>query len=63
MISIVPLAQERGISVAKSSTLLSVLGAMSIAGKFLLAVIGDRIDRVKLLALIFCFLACPAARF
>ena len=57
VISIIPIAQDAGISVAKSATLLSVLGAMSLAGKALLAVVGDWIDRVKALALIFCFLA------
>ena len=61
VISIVPIAQDAGISVTKAATLLSVLGAMSVAGKLLLAVIGDRIDRVKTLALIFCFLALSCA--
>ena len=61
VVSIVPIAQEAGISVARSATLLSVLGAMSLAGKGLLAVIGDRIDRVMALVLIFCFLALSCA--
>lgn len=53
--SIVPLAQEGGISVTKASTLLMVLGVMSLLGKLLLAVIGDRIDRVFALMAIFLF--------
>jgi len=57
VISIIPIAQEGGISVTKSATLLSVLGACSLAGKGLLAVIGDWIDRVLALALIFVFVA------
>jgi MFS family permease len=61
VISIVPIAQDAGISVTKSATLLSVLGFMSLAGKGLLAVIGDWIDRVKALALTFCFLAFSCA--
>jgi MFS family permease len=55
VISIVPIAQEGGISVTKAATLLSVLGACSLAGKALLAVIGDWIDRVFSLSLIFVF--------
>ncbi|MGE3692597.1 MAG: MFS transporter [Novosphingobium sp.] len=54
-ISIVPLAQESGISVEASSTLLMVLGAMSLLGKLVLAWIGDRIDRVLTLVAIFLF--------
>ena len=61
VISIIPIAQDAGISVTKSAYLLSLLGAMSVAGKGLLAVVGDRIDRVKTLALIFCFLAVSCA--
>ncbi len=53
--SIIPLAQESGISVTKASTLLSILGAMSLLGKLGLAVIGDKIDRVVALMAIFLF--------
>jgi len=60
-ISIVPLAQEGGISVTKSATLLSILGAMSLFGKLVLAWIGDRIDRVLTLVLIFLFQAFACA--
>lgn len=55
VISLVPLAQESGISVAASSTLLMLLGIMSLLGKLVLAWLGDRIDRVLLLASIFLF--------
>lgn len=56
-ISLIPLAQEGGISVTKASTLLAVLGLMSLLGKLVLAVIGDRIDRVLTLVAIFLFQA------
>ncbi len=60
-LSIIPLAQESGISVTTSATLLSVLGTMSLLGKGLLAVIGDRIDRVIMLMSIFLFQAFACA--
>ena len=60
-ISLVPLAQENGISVEASSTLLMVLGLMSLLGKLVLAWIGDRIDRVLLLVCIFLFQAFACA--
>ena len=44
-ISLVPMAQEAGIGVAKAATLMSMLGAASIAGKFLLIWVGDRVSR------------------
>ena len=53
--SIIPLAQESGISVTKASSLLAILGAMSLLGKLGLAVIGDKIDRVLALTAIFLF--------
>jgi MFS family permease len=60
-LSIIPIAQESGISVTTSATLLSVLGTMSLLGKALLAVIGDRIDRVIMLMSIFLFQAFACA--
>lgn len=44
-ISIVPMAQEQGISAPEAATLMSVVGAMSIAGKFVLVWVGDRVSR------------------
>lgn len=44
-ISLVPMAQEAGIGVAQAATLMSMLGAASIAGKFLLIWVGDRVSR------------------
>lgn len=44
-ISMVPMAQEAGIGVAQAATLMSMLGATSIAGKFLLVWVGDRVSR------------------
>ncbi len=57
MISLVPIAQEEGVSVTKSATLISVLGATAIVGKILLVWIGDRIDKALGLALTFGVLA------
>jgi len=44
-ISLVPMAQEEGIGVAQAATLMSMLGAASIAGKFVLVWVGDRVSR------------------
>ncbi len=44
-ISLVPLAQEAGIGVAQAATLMSMMGITSIAGKFLLVWVGDRVSR------------------
>lgn len=49
-ISLVPLAQEQGIGVAQAATLMSMLGAMSITGKFVLVGVGDRVSRSLQLA-------------
>ena len=57
-ISLVPLAQESGVPVSQASSLLMILGAMSLLGKLLLAWIGDRLDRVLTLLAIFLFQAC-----
>jgi MFS family permease len=44
-ISLVPMAQEAGFDVSQAATLMSMLGAASIAGKFLLVWVGDRVSR------------------
>ena len=44
-ISLVPMAQEAGFGVAQAATLMSMLGAASIAGKFVLVWVGDRVSR------------------
>ncbi len=44
-ISLVPMAQEAGFDVTQAATLMSMLGAASIAGKFLLVWVGDRVSR------------------
>ena len=53
MVSIVPLGQEQGLSVTRSASLLSVLGAMAIVGKLVLVWLGDRLDRSASLAILF----------
>lgn len=50
VISLVPIAQEAGIGVTQAATLISVLGAMSIAGKFLLVWVGNKVRRSLSLA-------------
>ncbi len=49
-ISLVPMAQEAGFGVTQAATLMSMLGAASIAGKFLLVWVGDRVSRSLSLA-------------
>ena len=50
-ITIVPMAQEAGISITQAATLMSMVGASSIAGKFLLVWAGDKVSRSLSLAL------------
>ncbi len=61
MISLVPMAQEAGIGVAQAATLMSMLGATSIAGKFLLVWIGDRVNRSLSLAVMAAATAASSA--
>jgi len=51
VVSLVPLANGRGIDLVQASTLLSMLGVSGLAGKFALAVIADRVDRLTLVTL------------
>ena len=44
-ISLVPMAQEAGITVAASAGLLSAMGLSGLAGRFIVVWIGDRIDK------------------
>lgn len=60
-VTLVPLAQESGLSVVQSASLLSVVGAMSIVGKLVFAWIGDRLDRTALLVGLFVFVALTSA--
>jgi len=57
IISLVPLAQENGLSVNQSASLVSVVGALAFAGKVLLAWLGERVDRVLLLTGVFVLVA------
>lgn len=61
MISIVPLAQESGVPVTQSASLLSVLGGMGIVGKLILVWLGDKVDRTLALSLLFCVVAVMSA--
>ena len=61
VVSIVPLAQESGLSVGESASLLSLLGLMAIVCKLVLAVVGDWIDRELTLTILFVFIAVTCA--
>lgn len=53
VVSLIPHAQESGMSIAQAASLVSIYGAMALAGKVALAWVGDRIDRTVLLAILF----------
>ncbi|MDG6079855.1 MFS transporter [Erythrobacter litoralis] len=48
VVSLVPLANGRGIDLVQASTLISMIGVSGLLGKFALAIIADRFDRMKL---------------
>lgn len=56
-ITLVPMAQEGGISVTASAGLLSVMGVTAIAGKFVLVWIGDRFDKALTLSILMVLVA------
>lgn len=51
VISLVPIAQGVGVGVTQAATLISMLGAMAIAGKFLLVWVGNKVSRPLALAI------------
>lgn len=53
MITIVPLAQDSGIGSTQAASLISVLAAAGLIGNLLLAWIADRVDRMRLLGILF----------
>lgn len=61
MVSLVPLAQESGLSVAQSASLLSIVGAMAMIGKLALVWLGDKLNRSVLLAILFALIALSSA--
>ena len=54
MIHIVPHGIDLGLSAANAAKVLSTLGALSIAGRFLMGIAGDRIGNIK--AMFICFI-------
>lgn len=58
IVSLVPLANGRGISLVQASTLLSLVGISGIAGKFVLAIIADRVNRLLLVSLAVAVIMC-----
>lgn len=61
VVTLVPLGQASGLSIAEAASLLSVLGGMAIFGKLVLAWLGDRLDRLVLLAALFGLVALTSA--
>jgi MFS family permease len=61
VVSLAPYAQEHDLPMVQAASLISVYGGMAIAGKVVLAWIGDRIDRVLLLTVLFGVVALTAA--
>lgn len=53
VVSLVPFAQERGLTIAAASGLISLFGGMAIVGKLVLAWLSDRVDLLVLLAILF----------
>lgn len=53
MITIVPMALEEGLSTIQAASLISAAGISAIAGKLLLAIMADRVDRIVLLSALF----------
>ena len=56
MIHIVPHGIDLGLSPANAAKVLSTLGAMSIAGRFLMGIAGDRMGNIKAMFICFIFL-------
>ena len=56
MIHIVPHGIDLGLSAANAAKVLSTLGALSIAGRFLMGVAGDRMGNIKAMFICFIFL-------
>jgi MFS family permease len=52
VITLVPLARESGLSMAEATGIVAIYGAAGVAGKLLLAAVGDRLERMLLLALL-----------
>jgi predicted MFS family arabinose efflux permease len=50
VVSLAPFGQQRGLTIVQAASLISVYGGMAVAGKLVLAWIGDRLDRTWLLS-------------
>jgi MFS family permease len=61
VVSLIPHAQESGLPIARAASLISIYGAMALAGKVALAWIGDRIDRTLLLSALFAMVSLVSA--
>ena len=55
LVTLPPLALDSGLSMMQATSLVSIAGGAAIAGKLLLAVIADKLERLYLFALLLCF--------
>ena len=62
-VSLAPMAHDEGLTLVQAATLISVMSAAGIAGKLVLAAIGDRFDRILILVGIFLAGAVTTAAF
>jgi MFS family permease len=60
-VSLAPLALGGGLTMVQATTLISAAGGGAIAGKLLLAVVADRVDRILLLTGLFVLMAAISA--
>jgi sugar phosphate permease len=60
-VSLAPLALGGGLTMVQATTLISAAGGGAIAGKLLLAVVADRVDRILLLTTLFVLMAAISA--
>jgi MFS family permease len=63
IVSLVPYGQQEGLSLAQGASLMSMYGVSAIFGALLLAWLGDRFDRLRLLVLLMALFAAAGAAF
>jgi predicted MFS family arabinose efflux permease len=61
VVSLAPFGQEGGLTITQAASLISVYGGMAVAGKLVLAWVGDRIDRTLLLTALFALVGLTCA--
>lgn len=61
VVSLAPFGQESGLTITQAASLISVYGGLAVAGKLVLAWVGDRIDRTLLLTGLFALVGLTCA--